>query len=363
MTRTWLAQILAVIRLELKKTFFAKRGLWIYLLALMPVVLFVGHAIFDHHQNEQRDRIASQSEKPLSFQELSAITRGMRREEVVQRLGKPPVSDSWDERRETKPGSSQLVAHERYHYSDGANDLYIQLEDGEVSSTFMGQSETLGEDTIVFAGVFQFFYLRLAIFFGCLGIFMNLFRGELLDKSLHFYFLAPIRREVLMVAKYLAGLLAATVIFTTSEALQMVALGSTLNPNELNTYLYHGHGFEHIEAYLAITVLACIGYGSVFLAAGLWFRNPIIPAAAILIWEGLNPFLPTLLQKFSVIYYLKALCPIQVPTSPGTPALFAMLISNPEPIAGSIAISELILVSSTILLLSSLRVRRMEINY
>ena len=363
MKRVWLAQILAVIRLELKKTFFAKRGLWIYLLALMPLVLFVGHAIFDQHQNEQRDRIASQSEKPLTYQDLSAITRGMRREELVQRLGKPPVSDSWDERRETEPGSSQLVTHERYHYSDGANDLYIRLENGEVTSTFMGQSETLGEDSIVFAGVFQFFYLRLAIFFGCLGIFMNLFRGELLDKSLHFYFLAPIRRDVLMVAKYLAGLLAATVIFTTSEALQMVALGSTLNPNELNAYLYHGHGFEHIAAYLGITVLACIGYGSVFLAAGLWFRNPIIPAAAILIWEALNPFLPALLQKFSVIYYLKALCPIQVPTSPGTPALFAMLISNPEPIAGSIAIGGLILVSATILLLSSLRVRRMEINY
>jgi hypothetical protein len=363
MKRVWLAQILAVIRLEVKKTFFAKRGLWIYLLALMPLVLFVGHAIFDQHQSEVRDGIASQSEKLLTLQELSAISRGMRREEVIQRLGKPPISDSWDERRENDAGSSQLVAHESYHYSDGANDLYVQLEDGKVTSTMLGQSETLGQDSIVFAGVFQFFYLRLAIFFGCLGIFMNLFRGELLDRSLHFYFLAPIRRDVLMVAKYLAGLLAATVIFTTSEALQMVALGWTFSPYELNAYLYHGHGFEHIAAYLGVTVLACIGYGSVFLAAGLWFRNPIIPAAAILIWEALNPFLPALLQKFSVIYYLKSLCPIQVPTSPGTPALFAMLISNPEPIAGSIAISGLILVSATILLLSSFRVRRMEINY
>jgi hypothetical protein len=363
MKRLWLTQILAVIRLELKKTFLAKRGLWIYLLALMPLVLFVGHAIFDRHQSEVRDRIASQSEKALTFRDLSAVSRGMRREDVVQRLGKPPVSDSWDEKRETRPGSSQLVAHERYHYSDGANDLYVQLEDGKVTSTFLGQSETLGEDSIIFAGVFQFFYLRLAIFFGCLGIFMNLFRGELLDKSLHFYFLAPIRRDLLMVAKYLAGLLAATVIFTTSEALQMAALGSTINPNELNAYLYPGHGFEHIAAYLGVTVLACIGYGSVFLAAGLWFRNPIIPAAAILIWEALNPFLPALLQKFSVIYYLKSLCPIQVPTSPGTPALFAMLISNPEPIATPVATAGVILVSLAILFASSLQVRRMEINY
>jgi hypothetical protein len=62
-----------------------------------------------------------------------------------------------------------------------------------------------GLDTNIFAGVFQLFYLRLAVFFGCLGIFMNLFRGEVLDKSLHFYFLAPIRREVLMAGKFLTG--------------------------------------------------------------------------------------------------------------------------------------------------------------
>ena len=52
---------------------------------------------------------------------------------------------------------------------------------------------------------------------------MNLFRGEILDRSLHFYFLAPIRREVLMAGKFLAGLLATCTIFVTSEVLQTIA--------------------------------------------------------------------------------------------------------------------------------------------
>ena len=42
---------------------------------------------------------------------------------------------------------------------------------------------------------------------------MNLFRGEMLDKTLHYWFLAPARREVLLAGKYLAGLIAAVVIF------------------------------------------------------------------------------------------------------------------------------------------------------
>ncbi len=43
MIRLWCTQVLAIIRLEMKKTFFAKRGLWVYLLAFAPLVLFISH--------------------------------------------------------------------------------------------------------------------------------------------------------------------------------------------------------------------------------------------------------------------------------------------------------------------------------
>ena len=62
--------------------------------------------------------------------------------------------------------------------------------------------------------------------------------------------------------------------------------------------------------------LACVGYGAVFLMCGLLFRNPMIPAAVVCVWENLNPFLPSLLKKISVIFYLKNLCPVEVPLPP-----------------------------------------------
>ena len=37
-----LAQIAAVFRLEVRKSFFARRSLWVYLLALAPLLLFFG---------------------------------------------------------------------------------------------------------------------------------------------------------------------------------------------------------------------------------------------------------------------------------------------------------------------------------
>jgi hypothetical protein len=42
----------------------------------------------------------------------------------------------------------------------------------------------------------------------------------------------------------------------------------------------------------------------------------MIPAAVVWVWENLNPFLPTLLKKISVIFYLKNLCPVEVQFAP-----------------------------------------------
>ena len=274
MNPLWVVQVLAVLRLEMKKTFFSKRGFWIYLLALAPVVLFAGHSI------------------------------------VEIKLGRPC---------------------------------------------------DFGEDTNIFGMTFQFFYVRLAIFFGCVGIFMNLFRGEMLDRSLHYYFLAPIRREVLLAGKFLAGMVATCSIFVTSTLLQFVGMYMHYRWTVIQDYLTNGVGTSHLAAYLGVTVLAAIGYGSIFLAAGVMFRNPLIPAGVILVWESISSFLPALLQKFSVIYYLKSLCPIQA--DPRAGAFFSVLSVNADPMPAYIAVPGLLLLAAAVLVIASFQVRRVEINY
>jgi hypothetical protein len=364
--RLWWAQIKAIVRLEMKKTFFARRGLWIYILALLPLLLFSAHGIIVSHERQRSSEIASRGEKKLSYQDLLAVKADMTTDAVTALLGKAPVRFHWDERRRVGRGEDAemtVVPHEDFHYSDGSNDLYVDIADGKVVGTHLHEGYNLQEDSIVFAGVFQFFYIRLAIFFGCLGIFMNLFRGEVLDKSLHFYFLAPVRREVLMAGKFLAGLLATCVIFVTSELLQIVVFTAQFSPNVRELYLFHNHGIAQSAAYLGVTALACLGYGAFFLAAGMLFRNPILPAGTILAWEAINPFLPPLLKKFSIIYYLKSLCPVDIPTPPGTPALLSVLVSNSDPVAAPAAIFGIAAVALLVLYISSFQARRMEINY
>jgi ABC-type transport system involved in multi-copper enzyme maturation permease subunit len=361
--KLWWAQIRSVIRLEMKKTLFARRGLWIYFLSLMPLLLFSARAVLTSHERARSGQLARHSERRLTQEDLLAVRPEMTIPEVIAALGKPPIRFHWNDQQPLESGGFVDVPHESYHYSDGANDLFVDFSDGKVTSVNIRKSYNLPEDSVIFAGVFQFFYLRLAIFFGCLGIFMNLFRGEILDKSLHFYFLAPIRRDVLMVGKFVAGLLATCLIFVTSELLQIIVFTGQFSPTVRDLYLYQNHGLAQAAAYLGITALACLGYGAFFLAAGVLFRNPILPAAAILIWEALNPFLPALLKKFSVIYYLKSLCPVEIPSPPGMPPLLSLLVSNPDPVSAPVAILGVAAVALLVLYISSLQVRRMEINY
>jgi ABC-type transport system involved in multi-copper enzyme maturation permease subunit len=74
------------------------------------------------------------------------------------------------------------------------------------------EMENFGMLGQVFAAIYGGLILRTLVFFGCAWVFMNLFRGEVVDRSLHYYFLSPVRREVLLVGKYLSGLIATTAL-------------------------------------------------------------------------------------------------------------------------------------------------------
>ena len=268
----WRRQVAAILRLEMKKSFFAKRGLWIYLLALGPLFLTAGHSLYTSARGVARCSIA--------------------------------------------------------------------------------------EDSMVFAGMFQFFYLKFAIFFGCVAVFTNLFRGEVLERTLHYYLLAPVRREVLLAGKYISGVTATAVLFAISVMLAFLTISAHFGQEYWN-YILRGPGLAQMGWYVAIAVLACVGYGAIFLFMGLRYRNPMIPAAVVLVWEGINGFLPPLLKKFSVIFYLKSLCPVDVPL----PGPLSILALEADPVPAWLAVPGLIVVSALVLYLASRRARNFQINY
>lgn len=207
----------------------------------------------------------------------------------------------------------------------------------------------------IFSVYYSGFILRTVVFFGCAWIFMNLFRGDIIDRSLHFYFLSPVRREVLVVGKYVSGLVTAIILFTITTVVCMLLIYFPHFYSDSVRFFLDGPGLGHLLTYAGITILACIGYGAFFLVVGLFFRNPIIPALLLYGWEWLNFLLPPLLKKVSVIHYLNSLVPVPVSEGP-----FAVVA---EPTPAWIAVPSLIVVTALVLVIASYRIRRMEVRY
>jgi ABC-type transport system involved in multi-copper enzyme maturation permease subunit len=264
----WLRQISAILRIEIKKSFWGRRAILIYLLAAVPVAFFAAMAFFP--------------------ETAADIRRGT-------------------------------------------------------------------ESDIIFANIFEGLVLRTIVFFGCAWIFMNLFRGEIVDKSLHYYFLAPVRREVLVAGKYVSGLVAAIFLFGLSAAGSILFFYSARGYLDSAQALLNANKLGHALVYLSITLLGCLGYGAVFLFIGLFFRNPIIPGLLVYGWEWLNFLLPPVLKKISIVHYLHTLAPVPVPEGP--------LATVAETTPAWIAVPSLLLFTAAVLVLAAVRIRRTEVRY
>jgi len=266
---------------------------------------------------------------------------------------------------ETSSGAGFVDERTEYRqisYFDGRREARLMFVDGRLESMNIGRLLDFEEDRLIFAGIFQYFYLRLAVFFGCLGMFMYLFRGEMTNRTLHYWFLAPARREVLLAGKYAAGLIASAGIFGGGALLAFAAMVWPHDAVEVQGY-WNAGGMTHAFWYAAAAALGCVGYGSVFLAVGLYVRNPILPAAVLLAWEGAAGILPHVLQKISILYYLQSLCPVPAPMDDDAPTLIRLLAAPAAPASRPGAILGLVLLTAFALWIAGRAVRRMEISY
>lgn len=213
-------------------------------------------------------------------------------------------------------------------------------------------------DTQVLAAMIQLYYLRLGVFFACMGIFTWLFRGEMVQRILHYQFLAPVRREVLVVGKFLAGAIIAILLFEAATVACFYLAYSRFGSAGM-AYIFDGAGLGQLRSYILVVALACVGYGAVFLALSMVFKNPIIPGLVLLGWETLSPILPAWLQRITVVFYLKHLCPVNLPAD-GPMALFTVVA---EPVAPWLAVLGLLCLALAVLVLSCFLIHRMEITY
>lgn len=217
----------------------------------------------------------------------------------------------------------------------------------------------MGRDTQALAGIVQIYYVRLGLFFACMGIFTWLFRGEMVERTLHYGFLTPVRREVLVIGKFLAGAAIAIGMFEVALLASFTLLYSRFGAEGWK-YVFEGPGLGHLGFYMLILCLGALGYGAVFLGLSLVFKNPIVPGALFFGWETISPVLPGWLQIFSVTFYLKHLYPVSLPSRSLVLGLFTVATG---PISAGTAVAGLLGFSAAVLVFACYRIRTTEITY
>jgi hypothetical protein len=180
----------------------------------------------------------------------------------------------------------------------------------------------------------------------------------MVERTLHYQFMVPVRKEVLVLGKFLAGTLISIALFETA-VLSCFYLAYARFGSAGRSYVFDGPGLGQLGSYLLVTALACLGYGAVFLALSLLFKNPIVPGIVLMGWETIVPIFPAWAQRLSVTFYLKHLCPVTLPAE-GPMAIFTVVA---EPVAPILAVLGLLTLAFVVLVVSCFLIHRIEITY
>jgi len=205
-----------------------------------------------------------------------------------------------------------------------------------------------------YAVTFAAWMLRVGVFFTSASLSIALFRTEALEKTTHYYLLAPVRREIVVLGKFVAATLTSSMICGAATFAAYFAVFAWLGDG-LGRFLIDGPGLGYLAAYLGVTVLGCVGYGAIFALFGQLWRNPIVSALALFGWESILVFLPPFLKLASVLFYLESLLPYRPPVGP------LAILADPPPALTSIG--GLLGFAALVLALAGWRARRMEIAY
>jgi len=158
-------------------------------------------------------------------------------------------------------------------------------------------------------GFLRFLYLHFIVFFGANVLGFAVMRQEYDDQTLHYLFLQPVPRWMLVVGKAVAFVVLASAVCVTS--LWVTYLIMTLPRFGLAAVIadLFGKGrFVILAKESLVIALGLLAYGSIAMLMGSLFKSGFY-ALILLAWESGLPYLPSTLKLWTVMHYLQSLLP------------------------------------------------------
>ena len=200
-------------------------------------------------------------------------------------------------------------------------------------------------------------FLQFIVFFVA-GIFgFGVVRQEMDDRTLHYLFLQPVKRWVLVLGKLAAYLALASGFCLASLWICYLLMTLALfGPGVVMAELFAHGRFVVLLRESLVLVLGLLAYGSIAMLMASLFKSGFY-ALILLAWETGLPYLPTTLKLWTVMHYLQSLLP-ERPV--GASRLFELL-GEPAPVW--LCILVLIAVPSIFIALCALFFQRRECLY
>ncbi|MCC7009262.1 MAG: ABC transporter permease subunit [Acidobacteria bacterium] len=169
---------------------------------------------------------------------------------------------------------------------------------------------------IVWAFFVRFGVPVLAVFYGT-----SLIADEVEEKTLTYLFIRPIRREAVLLGKYLAYLVCTIAVVLPAVVLVwllVVPLGGSL-----------GGGIVDVLEDLGILAAGLAVYGALFALVGATVKRPLVVGLVFVFgWESIALALPGAFGRFTVAHYLQGLVPHAMP-SDSLVSLLQVVVARP----------------------------------
>ena len=162
----------------------------------------------------------------------------------------------------------------------------------------------------IYESLLRSYFLHFMVFFIANIFGFSIMRSEIDNQTLHYLFLQPINRWLLILGKLSAYLLISSVVcITTLWLCYTLLMLDWVGVGGLFEDLFKGgRGLILIKESLALS-LGLLVYGALAMMMACIFKSNAGYGFLLLCWESLLPWLPIALKKGTIMHYLHSLMP------------------------------------------------------
>jgi ABC-2 type transport system permease protein len=180
-------------------------------------------------------------------------------------------------------------------------------------------------------------YIRFII--PVLGVFYGtaLIADEIEDKTITYLFTRPIRRSAVLLGKYLAYVVCASLLILPSVVLVYFLIVPIGNGSI-------GAAFPSLVKDLGMLVVGLAAYGAVFALVGTRLKRPLVAGLVFAFgWEPFVLLFPGYLRRATVAYYLQALVTHEMPQDSAVSVLMQVFREVPGVLTSLVTLAAIII--------------------